>query len=61
MTETPKATERIIICEPRKDCADQHVLRWHCMRGFDGAPDDICPLAYCDQQGANRGNQAQLT
>ena len=57
MTET----ERIIICEPRKDCADQHVLRWHCMRGHDGAPDDTCPLKVCEQRGANRGNQGQLT
>lgn len=45
----------IIICEPRRDCADPHVLRWHCMRGFDGAADGVCPLKVCEQRGANRG------
>lgn len=45
---------RIIICEPRKDCADPHIFRWHCMRGFDGAPDGVCPLKVCEQRGANR-------
>lgn len=44
----------IIICEPRSDCADQDVNRWHCMRGHDGAPAGVCPLAYCERQGANR-------
>jgi hypothetical protein len=51
-TEIPAAP--IIICEPRKDCADPHVLRWHCMRGHDGAADGVCPLDYCERQGANR-------
>lgn len=45
----------IIICEPRKDCADANVNRWHCMRGYDGAPDGICPLAKCERERANRG------
>jgi hypothetical protein len=48
-------SDRIILCEPLPDCADAHVLRWHCMRGHDGAPAGICPLKYCDRQGANRG------
>lgn len=54
MTEAPEAADRIIICEPRKDCADPHIYRWHCMRGFDGAPHDVCPLKVCDERGANR-------
>lgn len=44
----------IVICEPRKDCADPHVLRWHCMRGHDGAADGVCPLDYCERKGVNR-------
>lgn len=51
-------TGRIIICEPRKDCSDPHVLRWHCMRGFElddkPAVPGACPLKVCEQQGANR-------
>lgn len=47
----------VLICAPRKDCADPHVLRWHCMRGHDGAPDGVCPLEVCDQRGANRTEQ----
>jgi hypothetical protein len=44
----------VIICEPRKDCADPDVNRWYCMRGHDGAPPNVCPLAKCERRGANR-------
>lgn len=48
----------IIICEPAKDCADANIHRWHCLRGHElaGKPalDGVCPLDYCDRQGANR-------
>jgi len=47
-------TGRIIICEPRADCVDQNVYRWHCMRGHDGAAPGVCPLDKCDREGANR-------
>jgi hypothetical protein len=50
-----EVTGLIIICEPRKDCADPNVNRWHCMRGHDGAAAGVCPLAACERQGANRG------
>jgi hypothetical protein len=45
--------QRPIVCEPRKDCEDPHIYRWHCMRGIDGAPDGICPLKVCEERGAN--------
>lgn len=44
----------VIICEPRQDCADPNVNRWHCMRGHDGAEPNVCPLAVCERRGANR-------
>lgn len=54
----PPETPVILICEPRKDCADPHILRWHCMRGFDlddkPAVPGVCPLKVCEQRGANR-------
>jgi hypothetical protein len=56
-----RGTDQIIICEPRKDCADPHPHRWHCMRGFaeagDGTPGvaGVCPLKVCEQRGANCG------
>ncbi len=44
----------ILICEPRSDCVDRNIHRWHCMRGHDGAEPGVCPLAKCEQEGANR-------
>jgi hypothetical protein len=58
--ECPRCDDRhrtsgaVIICGPRKDCADPHPHRWYCMRGHDGAADGVCPLAKCERQGANR-------
>ena len=50
--------DRIIICEPRKDCKDPHPCRWYCMRGHElddkPAVPGVCPLKVCEQRGANR-------
>jgi hypothetical protein len=44
----------VIICEERADCADKNINRWHCMRGHEGAAENVCPLTVCDRRGANR-------
>lgn len=54
MSDSTSAPPLILICEPRRDCVDDNVNRWHCMRGHDGAAPDICPLEACERQGANR-------
>jgi hypothetical protein len=54
MSERP-----IILCEPRRDCADPHTLRWHCMGGHDGAAPGVCPLDVCDRRGANRTEESR--
>lgn len=50
-----------ILCEPAKDCADAHTLRWDCLRGHDGAPAGVCPLEHCEKRGANRSTTTEGT
>ena len=50
--------DAVVICEPRKDCADPNINRWYCMRGhgLEGqkAIPGVCPLTVCERRGANR-------
>lgn len=52
------ATNRgsVILCQPRTDCADPNVNRWHCMRGHklddQKAIPGVCLLTVCERRGA---------
>lgn len=39
------------VCGPDPKCLDPHPHRWHCMRGHEGAPPDVCLLKCCGGPG----------